>query len=83
MNNHFMTRDMVNRMFSEMRNQKVSTSYLCKALGIHYRDFVSMCEGKVPCYNKWQKKIAEALGVDRESLFFEFCSSKENLTHQK
>ena len=75
MSNNFMTREMVNRLFSVMREKNITTSYLCKILNVNYKDFTATCEGKSPMYNKWQKKIAEALGVDRNELFYEFCSS--------
>lgn len=72
--NHYMTRIMANRMFALMKNKGISTQYICKALNVTYPDFIAAVNGKHPFYNKWQRKIAEVLGVTREELFHEFVA---------
>lgn len=72
MSTNYMTRRMVDRLFRVMHIKGVTTSQLCKVLNVGYRDFQSMCEGKSPCYRKWQKKICETLEVDHDIIFKEF-----------
>ena len=72
--NHYMTKTMVDRLYSYMRKANVSTQHICNVLNVSYPDFISAINGKHPFYNKWQRKIAEALGVDREELFREFVA---------
>lgn len=70
--NHYMNRKMADRMFSVMKEKDISTQHICNILNVEYPDFIAAVNGKHPFYNKWQRKIAEALGVDREELFREF-----------
>lgn len=70
--NHYMTKVMVNRLFKAMKITDVTTTQLCKVLNCGYCDFKAMLDGKSPCYNKWQRKISETLGMEREELFKEF-----------
>lgn len=70
--NHYITRPMINRLYKIMKDKGITTSQICKVLNVGYCDFKSMLEGKSPCYNKHQKKIAELLEVDRDILFREF-----------
>jgi len=79
--NHYMNRIMVNRLRKAMKVKGVTTSQLCKALNIGYCDFIAMCNGKSPCYNKWQRKIAEVLDTDREVLFREFTDEKPKVVY--
>ena len=80
--NHYMTKRMVNRLFKTMKEKDVSTSQMCKAIGCQYCDFKATIEGKSPMYNKWQKKICEALGVERDALFPEFKADIETITRK-
>lgn len=79
MNNNIMTPKMTDRLFSAMKAKGVNTSDLCKVLNVNYCNFKTMCDGLTPCYGKWQKKIANVLGMDREILFCEF---KNNSCHE-
>ena len=72
--NHYMNREIADRMFSLMKEKEVSTQHICNILNVEYPDFIGAVNGKHPFYNKWQRKIAEALGVDREELFREFVA---------
>ena len=69
MSNHFITKDIIDRLYASMKKHGITTSQLCKVLNISYPNFKAMLDGKSPCYNKWQKKIAEALNEDRNELF--------------
>ena len=81
--NHYMTKAMVNRLFKAMKDKGVTTSQLCKALNCGYCDFKAVMDGKSPCWNKWQRKIAEALKMDRGELFKEFTQpSIETITRK-
>ena len=72
--NHYMTRIMADRMFALMDKKGISTQHICNVLNVTYPDFISAVNGKHPFYNKWQRKIAETLGVTREELFHEFVA---------
>lgn len=69
---------MCGRLYKELKHKGVSTNSLCKTLNIKYPNFIAMLEGKQPCYGKWQKKICETLGVERQYLFKEFLNGTDN-----
>lgn len=75
--NHYMTRTMANRMFALMKKKGISTQQICKVLNVEYPDFIAAVNGQHPFYNKWQRKIAEALGTEREELLKEFISTPQ------
>lgn len=83
--NHYMTKEICDRLYYIMRKKNVTSNYLCKVLNINYVDFFDGMTGKHPFYNKWQRKVADALGTTREELFPEFCSSnlRDRPTPQK
>lgn len=70
--NHFLTKKMIDRLYMTMKRKNISSNKICKALNIEYPAYKAMLEGKSPCYNKRQTKIAEVLDVDRAELFKEF-----------
>lgn len=72
MANHYINTEMVDRLYSTMKSKGVTTNQICRELNIEYPDFKAMLEGRQPCFNKWQKKIANMLGVERAELFKEF-----------
>ena len=70
--NHYMNRKMVDRLFTLMKENNMSTQHICNVLNVSYPEFIAAVNGKHPFYNKWQRKICAELGVDREILFREF-----------
>lgn len=72
MANHYISKEITNRLYATMKNKGVTTNQICRELNIEYPDFKAMLEGRQPCFNKWQKKIANVLEVDRVELFKEF-----------
>ena len=58
-------------LYSKMREKGISTSAICKALNIDYPCFKAMLDQKQPCYGKWQKVIADMLGISKKELFEE------------
>lgn len=76
MSNNYITKEMKNRIFSVMRDKNVTSSDLCRTLNVAYPAFQATFDGKCPCYGSWQKKIAEALNVDKNELFKEFSQHK-------
>ena len=80
--NHYLTKNMATRLFKVMKDKQVTTSQLCKAIGCQYCDFKATIEGKSPMYNKWQKKICEALNMERDDLFPEFKGDIETITRK-
>lgn len=72
MANHYISREMTKRLYSTMKCKNVSTNQICRELNIAYPDFKAMLEGRQPCFNKWQRKIANTLDVERAELFREF-----------
>lgn len=74
MANHYISKEMTDRLYATMKRKNVSTNQMCKELNIAYPDFKAMLEGRQPCFNKWQKKIANVLGVERDELFKEFTT---------
>lgn len=71
MSNHYITKETKDRLYSLMREKGVTSSDLCKVLNVAYPDLRATFDGKSPLYNKWQKKIAEALRIDKDDLFKE------------
>ena len=67
-----MTKPMVDRMYALMKAKGISTNHMCKLIGVEYPAFLAALNGKQPFFGKWQKKVAEELGVDRFELFHEF-----------
>lgn len=76
MNNHYITKEIKDRLYSCMRSRFVSSSDLCRILNVEYPDLKATLDGKSPLYNKWQKKIADALNVDKKDLFKEWYEPK-------
>ena len=74
MTNHYITKEIATRLYATMKRKNVSTNQMCRELNIVYPDFKAMIEGRQPCFNKWQKKIADTLGVERAELFREFTT---------
>lgn len=72
--NHYINKTMSDRLFYYMRRANVSTQHICNVLNVSYPDFIAAVNGKHPFYNKWQRKICDALGVEREDLFREFMT---------
>lgn len=76
MSNHYITKEIKDRLYSRMRDKGVTSSDLCRVLNVAYPDLKATFEGKSPLYNKWQKKIADTLNIDKEDLFNELCKPK-------
>lgn len=76
MSNNYVTKDMKDRIYACMRYRNITSSDLCRVLNVAYPDLKATFDGKSPLYNKWQKKIAEVLCVDKEELFKEFYMHK-------
>ncbi len=74
MANHYISKEITNRLYDTMKRKNISTNQICRELNIAYPDFKAMLEGRQPCFNKWQRKIANTLGVERKELFKEFTS---------
>lgn len=72
MANHYISKEITDRLYATMKRKNISTNQICRELNIAYPDFKAMLEGRQPCFNKWQKKIANVLGVERAELFKEF-----------
>lgn len=72
MANHYITQEMTGRLYKTMKSKNVTTNQICRELNLAYPDFKAMLDGRQPCFNKWQKKIASILDVDRSELFKEF-----------
>lgn len=69
---HQMTQTMANRLYEEMRKKGLSSNDMCKILNVKYPAYINAVQGKAQFFGKWQKKICEVLGVEREILFKEF-----------
>lgn len=78
MANHYISKEMTSRLYATMKRKNISTNQICRELNIAYPDFKAMLESRQPCFNKWQRKIANALEVDRTELFREFFESEKN-----
>lgn len=76
MSNHYITEETKDRLYSLMREKGVTSSDLCRVLNTHYQDLKATLDGRSPMFNKWQKKIAEVLCVDKEELFKELYMHK-------
>lgn len=73
MANHYITKETKDKLYSLMREKGVTSSDLCRVLNVAYPDLQATFDGKSPLYNKWQKKIAETLGIDKDVLFKGDC----------
>ena len=71
MTRNVLTKQTIDKIYSLMREQDVTSSDMCRALNIDYPCFKAMLDGKQPCFGKWRKKIAEVLNTDRTQLFGE------------
>lgn len=72
---NYLTKPMVDRLYSAMKEKGINTSYILKLLNVNFKQWEQALKGDIQFYNKWSNKIATALETDRQTLFPEFFDS--------
>lgn len=60
---------MYEKLINELERQHISKLRLSKLTGIAHPSLYNAINGKIPFYDGWKRRIAEALGKAEEDLF--------------
>lgn len=60
---------MYEKLIKELEAQNISRYKLSKMTGIQHTHIYPAIDGKIPMYDGWKRRIAEALGKAEEDLF--------------